>query len=78
MDHEDARALRLARPTAGDFLSDLTGRQIDAIRQRVRASIDSLEAGGFGEYQGRVGLKRLADEVKSRGRNCLAREAPGP
>jgi hypothetical protein len=40
----------------------------------VRASI---EAGKFVEYEGREGLKKLADGVKARGRKLLAREAFG-
>ena len=37
MEDEDARAVRLAKPTAEDILTDLTGQQIEGIRQRVRA-----------------------------------------
>jgi len=77
MEDEDAKALRLARPTAEDILSDLTAQQLEDIRRRVRAGIDSIEAGEYREYEGREGLKRLADEVKARGRKLLAREAAG-
>jgi hypothetical protein len=38
MENEDERALRLARPTAEDILSDLTEEQLDGIRRRVRAA----------------------------------------
>lgn len=72
MEEEDARAVRLATPSAEDILSDLTGQQIDGIRRRVRASIESTESGHFTEYEGRDGLTKLADGVKARGRRLLA------
>src|SRR5438046_223129 len=40
MEEDDERALRLAKPTAEDILTDLTEEQLDGIRRRVRASID--------------------------------------
>jgi hypothetical protein len=43
----------------------------------VRATIEGIEAGKFVEYEGREGLKKLADSVKARGRKLLAREASG-
>ena len=75
MEDEDERALRLANPTAEDVLSDLTAQQVEDIRRRVRASIDLIAGGEFREYEGRDGLKKLADGVKARGRQRLAREA---
>jgi len=77
MEDEDDRALRLARPTAEDLVSDLTGQQLEDIRQRVRASIDSIGAGEYAEYEGRAGLRMLADEVKARGRRRFARKVSG-
>ena len=77
MEDEDERALRLARPTAEDLLTDLTEEQLAGIRRRVRASIENIEAGKFGEYEGRGGLKKLADGVKARGRRLLARATSG-
>jgi antitoxin ParD1/3/4 len=74
MEDDDERALRLAKPTAEDILTDLTEEQLDSIRRRVRASIEGMEAGRFLEYEGREGLKRLADGVKARGRKLLARK----
>jgi putative addiction module CopG family antidote len=76
MEDEDAKALRLARPTAEDILCDLTEQQLEDIRRRVRAGIDSIEAGEYREYEGREGLKKLADGVKARGRQRLAQEIP--
>ena len=77
MEEDDERALRLAKPTAEDILTDLTEEQLDGIRRRVRASIDGVEAGKFLEYEGREGLQKLAEGVKARGRQLLARQAPG-
>lgn len=77
MEDEDGRALRLAKPTAADLLTDLTEEQLDGIRRRVRASIEHLEAGKFVEYDGAGGLKKLADGVKARGRKLLARKTFG-
>jgi putative addiction module CopG family antidote len=77
MEYEDERALRLAKPTAEDILTDLSEEQLDGIRRRVRASIEGIQAGKFFEYEGREGLKKLADRVKTRGRKLLAREASG-
>lgn len=77
MEDEDDRALRLAKPTAEDILTDLTEEQLDGIRRRTRASIEGIEAGRFVEYDGHEGLKKLADGVKARGRRLIAREASG-
>ena len=77
MEDEDARAVRLAKPTTEDILSDLTEQQLDGIRQRVLAGIESIERGEYKEYEGREGLKRLADEVKARGRKRLAQNVAG-
>lgn len=77
MEDEDTRAMRLASPTTEDIVSDLTGEQLAGIRQRVWASIKSIDAGEFQEYAGREGLRKLADGVKARGRKILAQEASG-
>jgi antitoxin ParD1/3/4 len=75
MEDDDERALRLAKPTAEDILTDLTEEQLDGIRRRVRASIAGMESGRFFEYEGREGLQRLAVGVKARARKLLARKA---
>jgi antitoxin ParD1/3/4 len=77
MEEEDARAERLAQPTAEDLLTDLTGVQLDAIRRRVQSGIESIERGDYVEYVDREGLKILADGVKSRGRKLLMEQTPG-
>jgi antitoxin ParD1/3/4 len=76
MEDEDERAVRLARPAAEDILTDLTAQEVEGIRRRVRASIESIDAGEYTEYEGREGLKRLADGVKLRGRKFLGQEGP--
>jgi antitoxin ParD1/3/4 len=78
MEEEDARAIRLAKPTAEDILGDLTGEQLEGIRQRVRNSIAAIDAGRFKEYEGNEGLKEFADGVKSRGRKVIGRRAARP
>ena len=69
---EDAgqRALRLAKHTADDILADLTEVQLEGIRRRVRQGREEIKAGRFTEYEyeGREGLKMLAEEVKAVGR----------
>ena len=75
MEDEDERAVRLAQPSAEDILTDLTEEQLEGIRRRVRAGIESIDAGKYKEYDGREGLKELAEGVKARGRKLLAREA---
>src|ERR1700745_2285346 len=65
MEDEDERALRLAKAHAGAILTDLTEEQLDGIRRRVRASVEGIEAGKFVAYEGREGLKKLADGVKA-------------
>jgi putative addiction module CopG family antidote len=77
MEDADARALRLAKPTAEDILTDLTELQLDGIRQRVRNAIEQIEGDEFTEYEGREGLARLADEVKARGRARLSQATRG-
>lgn len=68
MEEDDARALRIAAPTAADVLGDLTAEQIDGIRRKVRDGIQSIEKGAYRDYAGRRGLEQLAHEIKARGR----------
>ena len=72
MEDDDARSVRLAKPTAEDILTDLTEQQIEGIRQRVRSSIQTLDAaehnlGNYTEYEGREGLQKLADGIRKLG-----------
>ena len=76
MEDADIRAVRLASPSADDIISDLTAEQLAGIRQRIRVAIESIEAGEYSEYEGREGLKKLADGSKARGRKLAAQEAP--
>lgn len=77
MQDADNRALRLASPKVEDIVTDLTGQQLDSIRQRVLASIEGMEAGEYVDYDGREGLSKLAESVKMRGRQLLAMETTG-
>jgi hypothetical protein len=58
-------------------ITDLTEQQLEGIRRRVRAGIESIDAGKYTEYDGREGLTELADGVKARGRKLIAREDSG-
>jgi antitoxin ParD1/3/4 len=77
MEDEEARAVRLASPSAEDLVSDLTGEQLEGIRRHVRAGIEAIDAGNCKEYDGPEGLKKLADGIKAKGRKLLAQEASG-
>ena len=77
MENEDERALRLAKPSAADILTDLTEEQLTGIRRRVLSGLASINTGKFAEYEGREGLRKLADGVKARGRRLLTRETTG-
>jgi putative addiction module CopG family antidote len=77
MEDADERALRLAKPTADDILADLTVLQLEGIRRRVREGMEDIKAGRFTEYEGREGLKKLAADVKVRGRKLLATNSSG-
>ena len=78
MEDQESRDIRLAKPAAEDMIADLTEQQVESIRQRVRASVESVERGEYVDYVGREGLKELADGVKARGRAVLARESKKP
>lgn len=69
MEAEDERTVRLAKPTAEDILADLTQVQLDGIRDRIRNGIAEIKAGAYEEYEGREGLKHLAEQIKARGKS---------
>jgi antitoxin ParD1/3/4 len=73
MEEDDARALRLAKPTAEALVADLTQQQLLTIRGQVRRGIRAIEAGEFKLYEGSAELKELSESVKMRGRKRLAR-----
>lgn len=75
MEEEDARAVRLADPTAEALLSDLTSQQTDLIRRRVLQGLQEIKDGRYATYEGLSGLKELTDRVKARGRARLAARA---
>lgn len=74
MEDEDERAIRLAKPTVEDIVTDLTAEQMAGIRDRVLEGIVSIERGEYSDYEGQVGLKQLANDVKTRGRELRALE----
>jgi len=55
----------------------ITEQQRRSIRRRIREGIEDIKAGRFTEYEGREGLKKLADEVKATGRKLLAKQTSG-
>jgi hypothetical protein len=56
---------------------NISEQQLRSIRRRVREGMADIKAGRFTEYEGREGLKKLADEVKARGRKLLAKRTSG-
>src|SRR5260370_35201365 len=72
MEDEDERAVRLAKPSAEDILTDLTEEQLEGIRRRVRAGIESIEAGRYKADYRREGVKATADAGRGRGREVVA------
>lgn len=71
MEEEEARSIHLAAPAAEDILADLTQAQIASIRARVLRGLADLRAGNYTVYEGREGLKQLAEQVKSEGRKLM-------
>lgn len=71
MEEDDARALRLAQPTAEALLADLTGQQLEAIGRRVRAGIQEIDSGRYRLYEGSTGLSELTERTKTQGRRRL-------
>jgi len=67
MEDADLIAMELAEHSDKDLLADLSPNQIQNIRLRVLEGIAEIESGEFTEYNGRAGLKQLADDVKARG-----------
>jgi hypothetical protein len=55
----------------------ITEQQFRSIRRRIREGMEDIRAGRFTEYEGREGLKKLAEEVKARGRKLLAKQTSG-
>ena len=52
----------------------MTAQQIERVRRRVRASIESIERGEYVKCDGPDDLRELAQRVKARGRRFLARK----
>ncbi|HZB87524.1 MAG TPA: type II toxin-antitoxin system ParD family antitoxin [Terracidiphilus sp.] len=71
MEDADRRVAQLASPSVEDVLADLTADQVEGIRNRVRAGVESIGRGDFAVYEGRPGLDRLAAGIKARGRKRI-------
>lgn len=54
----------------------LTEDEVRSIHRRIGEGLEDIKAGRFKEYEGREGLKKLAEEVKARGRKLLAKRTP--
>ncbi|MGA2534890.1 MAG: type II toxin-antitoxin system ParD family antitoxin [Terracidiphilus sp.] len=78
MEEEEQRALRIAAPTVEDVLTDFTAIETEAIRKRVLESIAEIDRGECTDYEGRAGIKKLFDGVKTRGRKLLQETANRP
>jgi hypothetical protein len=59
-----------------DIVKPLTKLQLDGIRRRVLAATEAIKTGKYTEYDGRDDLRRLADQVKARGRKLLSQTKP--
>jgi len=49
--------------------------EIELIRRKALEGLADMDAGRYTVYEGRDGLKRLAEEVKARGRKRLREKA---
>jgi antitoxin ParD1/3/4 len=72
MEEEDTRALRLAKPTVEDILTDLDAQQAEGIRRRVRDGMEDMNAGRFTEIEAPEGLVAFAERIQAKGRRLLA------
>lgn len=75
MQERDAVDLKLAAAETDAMLADLTPMEMEMIRHKVLEGLADMEAGNYTVYEGREGLRRLADEVKARGRQRLRKKA---
>jgi len=67
MEEQKEREAWLAQPAAELILADLASQHFESIRRLVQKRLEGAKIGDFVEYAGRVGLRRLAAGVKSRG-----------
>jgi putative addiction module CopG family antidote len=73
MQEAEVREARLGRSVADDILSRLDERELSALTEEVRSGILAIDSGQYTDYVGREGLARLSADVKSSGRERLAR-----
>lgn len=50
------------------FFASLSPDEVEEIRCKVQEGIADLEAGRYTEYEGHKGMKKLALDIKARGR----------
>ena len=55
------------------YFASLSPDEVEEIRRKVQQGIASIEAGRYTEYEGREGLKKLASDIKARGRARLSK-----
>lgn len=55
------------------FHASLSPDELEEIRRKVHEGIADFEAGCYTEYKGRRGLKKLASDIKARGRAHLSK-----
>ena len=73
MQEEEAGEARRAHGAVDDILAELTLREVRPLQRRLREELSALDRGEYVEYLGREGLEKLADGVKTRSRQRLAR-----
>ncbi len=56
------------------LLEEQDRRRLEELRSEIQKGLDDIEAGRYQEFD-RKGLKKLAEEVKQRGRRRLAQRA---
>lgn len=75
MQDDEEKTLRLAAPRAEDILADLSATDIDEIRRKVLAGLESIKKGDYVECADDADLKKFIGGVKTRGRQRLRETA---
>jgi hypothetical protein len=63
--------MKLGKQGFEDPVPEFTPDQLEEIRQQVQEGIADIDRGEFTDYVGRAAIRRLAEDVKSRGRERL-------
>lgn len=75
MQEQETAELRIAASATEALLSDLTAVEINLIRQKVLAGIESIEAGRYIDCDGEEGIRKFIEGVKNKGRKRMVRSA---